>query len=115
MGKEHVSAIGSFSDQKSSVPEDLVKVTWNRLGRMPLPLRTQEGSFRADECFSLRQRRESLSPETGPEWHVSAEAPVDALVQGDASTCVLFLGNSSVFWILLCICSEKKIEDSRDD
>ena len=71
-----------------------MKVACNQLGRMPLPLGTQEGSFGTDECFSLRQRRESLSPETGPEWHVSAEAPVDALVQENASTCVLLLWNS---------------------
>ena len=50
----------SVSDQKFSVPEDLVKVTCNRLGRMPLPLGTQEGSFGPDECFSLRQRSMSL-------------------------------------------------------
>ena len=41
-------------------PEDLGKVTCNWLGRMSLPLGTQEGSFGPEECFSLRQRSMSL-------------------------------------------------------
>ena len=64
----HVCAIGYVSDQKSSAPEDLVKVpedvfrvTCNRLGRMPLPLGTQEGSGKG-AC---------LCQETGTEGHVS--------------------------------------------
>ena len=58
--ERHVCAIVSVSDQKPPATEDLVRVTCNRLGRMPLPLGTQEGSFGADKCFSLRQRSMSL-------------------------------------------------------
>ena len=41
-------------------PEDPVRVACNRLGRMCLPLGTQEGSFGPDVCFGLRQRSMSL-------------------------------------------------------
>ena len=70
-GKGHVCATGcvSVSDRKPSVPEDLVrspedlvKVACNRLGRMRLPLGTQEGSGKG-AC---------LCQETGPERLVCA-------------------------------------------
>ena len=61
-GKGHVCAIGYVSDQKPPAPEDLVKVACNRLGRMPLPLGTQEGSGKG-AC---------LCQETGPERQVCA-------------------------------------------
>ena len=38
-----------------------MKVDCNCLGRIPLPLGTQEGSFGPNECFSLRQRSMSLT------------------------------------------------------
>ena len=72
----NVVVFGSVSDRKSSVSIDLEKVICNQLGRMPLLLWTQEGSFRADECFSLRQRSMSLPGHQWTQWCKRMPLPV---------------------------------------
>ena len=62
-----------------------------------MPLWTQGGSFRADECFSLRQRSETLPLRLGLKGCVSAEAPVDVLVQENVYLCIVLLELSLYF------------------
>ena len=104
------SAIGSVSDQKSSEPEDVVKVACSGWGECLCLSGPREGH--SGRAVSQPEATERVSAQRRGLTQHLCEAPVDARGQEDASAWVSFW--SSVVWTLLCICSEKETEDSRE-
>ena len=125
----------SVSDWKSSVSEDLGKVACHWLGRMNAfatsdPWRVIQAGL---VSISAWGKRASLYPETSPERPclcqevsgrsgggerlsqigfkraLSAQRLVGAMAQENVSACVCSSATLSLVWILLCVCSEKKL------